>query len=290
MSSERRCVIGWGGAFLIGGVCTSLMQPGRGFAQASAVKEGSPAAQPPRFSEQSAGRLILPSDEPASTNDAASASRSPGPPGAGSASDEPDDWRHRRVRGVAANRYRLINDQDTVVLGVDVAASASALIARLRAPVRGRLMRWRWRAEGFPPLAALWQRERDDFAARIYLMFDLPDDRLSLADRVVLGGASLLQGERVPAATLVYLLHAGPADDRLVPSPFTDRVMMRVARARAGVGQWYEEECDWQHDFQRAFGARYPGPTPTPVAVAVGSDGDQTGAVFSARFGDLVFS
>lgn len=290
MSSKRRRVIGWGGALLIGGVCTSLMQPGRGFAQAGAVKGASPAAQPPRFSEQSAGRLILPSDEPASTNDAASASRAPGPLGADSTSDEPDDWRHRRVRGVVANRYRLINDQDTVVLGVDVAASASALVARLRAPVRGRLMRWRWRAEGFPPLAAVGQRARDDFAARIYLMFDLPDDRLSLADRVVLGGASLLQGERVPAATLVYLLHAGPADDRLVPSPFTDRVMMRVARARAGVGQWYEEECDWQHDFQRAFGARYPGPTPTPVAVAVGSDGDQTGAVFSARFGDLVFS
>ena len=290
MSRERRRVVGWGGSLLIGGVCASVMQPGQGYAQASAVTGAGPGIQPPRFSEQTAGRVILPSDEPAAAGHAASASRSPGPPGVGTVSDERDEWRHRRVRGVAANRYRLINDQDTVVLGVDVAASASALIARLRAPLRGRLMRWRWRAEGFPPLAAVGQRERDDFAARVYLMFDLPDDRLSLADRVVLGGASLLQGERVPAATLVYLLHAGPADERLVPSPFTDRVVMRVARAEAVAGQWYDEECDWQHDFQRAFGSRYPGPTPTPVAVAVGSDGDQTGAVFSARFGDLVFS
>ncbi len=290
MSRERRRVVGWGGALLAGGVCAAIAQPGQGVAHAGASPDAGHAAQPPRFSEQPAGRVIPPSDESGAVSDSAPGGRSPGPPGAGSPSDERGDWRHRRVRGIAPNRYGLINDQGTVVLGVDVSGSASALIARLRAPVRGRRLAWRWRAERFPPFAAVGQRDRDDFAARVYLMFDLPDDRLSLADRVVLGGASLLQGERVPAATLVYLLHAGPADDRPVPSPFTDRVVMRVARAQAVAGQWYQEERDWQQDFQRAFGSRYPGPTPDPVAIAVGSDGDQTGAVFSARFGDLVFS
>lgn len=290
VSSERRRVAGWGGTLLIGGAFASIVRPGQGFAQAGAGADAGHSVQPPLFSEQPAGRVILPSDEPGTAGDSTPGSRAPGPPGARSASDERDDWRHRRVRGIAPNRYGLINDQGTVVLGVEVSGSASALVARLRAPVRGRHLAWRWRAEGFPTFAAVGQRDRDDFAARVYLMFDLPDDRLSLADRVVLGGASLLQGERVPAATLVYLLHAGPGDDRPVPSPFTDRAVMRVARAQAVAGQWYQEERDWQQDFQRAFGSRYPGPTPAPVAVAVGSDGDQTGAVFSARFGDLVFS
>jgi len=121
-------------------------------------------------------------------------------------------------------------------------------------------------------------------------MFDLPEDRLSLTDRVMLGSASLIQRERVPAATLVYLLHAESSDDRPVASPFTDRVMMIVARPQAFAGRWYVEARDWQRDFQTAFGARYPGIPPSPTAVAVGADGDQTGAVFSARFGDLVFS
>lgn len=290
MSSERRRVTGWGGALLIGGVCASIMQPGQGVAQAASGVGAGLAVQPPRFSDQPAGRVILPSDETGTASDSAPRARLPGSPGAQSPSDEQDEWRHRRVRGIAPNRYGLINDQGTVVLGVEVAGSASALVARLRAPVRGRWLSWRWRADGFPAFAAVGQRDRDDFAARLYLMFDLPEERLSLADRVVLGGASLLQGERVPAATLVYLLHAGPGDDRPVPSPFTDRVVMRVARAQAAAGQWYQEHRDWQQDFQSAFGSRYPGPTPAPVAVAVGSDGDQTGAVFSARFGDLVFS
>lgn len=282
--------MGWGGTLLIGGVSASIMRPGQGFAQASSGENEGPAVQPPRFSEQPAGRIVLPFDDSRSVSNSASGNRLQGPPGARNLGDEPGDWRHRHVRGIAPNRFGLINDQGTVVLGVEVAASASALIVRLGVPVRGRRLSWRWRAEGFPPLAALGQRERDDFAARIYLMFDLPEHRLSLADRVLLGGASLLQGERVPAATLAYLLHAGAGDDRPVPSPFTDRVMMSVARAGAVAGQWYHEERDWQHDFQRAFGSRYPGPTPVPVAVAVGSDGDQTRAVFSARFGDLVFS
>ena len=290
MSRERRRVVGWGGTLLAGGVCAAMMRSGHALAQADVGTDARHAVQPPRFSDQPAGRVILPSDEPGTASDSTPGSRAPGPSAARTASDDRYDWRHRRVRGIAPNRYGLINDQGTVVLGVEVSGSASALIARLRTPVRGRHLAWRWRADGFPPFAAVGQRDRDDFAARVYLMFDLPDDRLSLADRVVLGGASLLQGERVPAATLVYLLHAGPADDRPVPSPFTDRVVMRVARAQAVAGQWYQEERDWQQDFQRAFGSRYPGPTPDPVAIAVGSDGDQTGAVFSARFGDLVFS
>jgi len=271
----------WGGGGLAGALAPSMS--GAGSASAP-VRDGARAGDslhPLRFSDQPAGRVFLASDQAPLPVEGA---------GARPAAGDPGIWRHQRLRGIPPNRFHLLEDAGTVVLGVDVAASASALIARLRDPVRGSTVSWRWRSDGFPRDATVGQRDRDDFAARVYLMFDLPEDRLSLADRVMLGGASLLQRERVPAATLVYLLHAGSADDRPVSSPFTDRVMMMVARPQASAQRWYQEARDWQRDFQTAFGSRYPGPVPAPAAVAVGADGDQTGAVFSARFGDLVFS
>lgn len=281
MRAERRRIMGWGGGVLAGGLGLSMSQSGSASAPARARAGSGELHYPPRFSDQAAGRVFPAPDQPPTSEEMAGARQS---------GRESGIWRHQRLRGITPNRFHLLDDEGTVVLGVDVAASASALIARLRDSVRGSALSWRWRSDGFPKNAAVGQRDRDDFAARVYLMFDLPEDRLSFADRVMLAGASLLQRERVPAATLVYLLHAGSDDERPVPSPFTDRVVMMVARRQALAGRWYLEERDWQRDFQNAFGSRYPGPVPSPAAVAVGADGDQTGAVFSARFGDLVFS
>lgn len=198
-------------------------------------------------------------------------------------------WRHRALRGIAPNRFVLVDEGSAAHLRVEVNGSASALVARLPGGVRGETLRWRWRADGFPERAALGIREADDFAARVYLMFDLPDSRLSWSDRLVLRSAALLQGEPVPAVTLAYLLHAGDARAESVVSPFSDRVAMFVARSHARPGHWYDETRLWKQDFERAFGSRYPGPVPMPFAIAVGADGDQTGARFNSAFGDVTF-
>jgi len=211
------------------------------------------------------------------------------PQSAGRTADGRHGWLHRPLRGIAPNRFSIVHDAGESILAVDVKASASALTYRFQSAPSQPILRWRWRAERFPERAEPGVKERDDFAARLYLMFDLPEARLTLADRLALATAGLLQGEPVPAATLVYLLHQGPTTDQPIVSPFTDRVAMWVARGNAQAGRWYEESRNWQQDFQRAFGRRYPGPTPAPVAIAVGADGDQTGASFRALWGDLSF-
>lgn len=248
----------------------------------AAAEQGAKAGvQPPRFSELADGTRFPLADR--------------GPEPSGSPREAvvrglTEGWRHRALRGITPNRFSIVEDEGNRVLRVEVLESASALVSRLNGPVEASMLRWRWRADGFPERASLGERARDDFAARVYLMFELPDSRLSLTDRLALAGAALIQGESVPAVSLVYLLHAGTADDRVVMSPFSDRVAMWAARAHAQAGQWYAEERDWKVDFERAFGSRYPGPVPSPVAIAVGADGDQTRASFSARFGDLRFA
>lgn len=199
-------------------------------------------------------------------------------------------WRHRVLRGLSPNQFFIGLVDGEPCLQVEVNASASALLYRLDSSPPARVLRWRWRSDAFPKGAALGVRERDDFAARVYLMFDLPQSWLSVSDRLALGGASLIQGEPVPAATLVYLLHAGEGQDHVVRSPYSDRVAMIVARAGAKPDRWYLEARDWRLDFERTFGARYPGPIPAPSALAVAADGDQTGARLVSAFGDLEFA
>ena len=235
------------------------------------------ATSPPRFSTMPSGAWLAPGESTETIQRGSDALPSLAA------------WRHRALRGIAPNRFGIVDDGFATHVRVEVNGSASALIARLPAGVQGESVRWRWRADGFPARAGLGMRETDDFAARLYLMFELPDARLSWSDRLVLGSASLLQGEPVPAATLVYLLHAGDAPSVPIASPFSDRVAMFVARGNALPGRWYAETRNWRQDFERAFGARYPGPVPAPAAVAIGADGDQTGARFTSALGDVIF-
>lgn len=232
--------------------------------------------EPPPFSALAAGTHW-------ETADAATSQPS------GRGGDSQHGWLHRRLRGITPNRFSIVHEAGKSILAVDVQASASALTYRFQSAPSRPTLRWRWRAEQFPERAEPGLKARDDFAARLYLMFDLPEARLSFADRLALATAGLLQGEPVPAATLVYLLHQGRTTDHPIASPFTDRVVMWVARGDAQAGRWYEESRNWQQDFQRAFGQRYPGPISAPVAIAVGADGDQTGASFRAMWGDLSF-
>ena len=267
-------------------------------ASATAIAAAGGIGLPPSVIAQANGGVDLsrsPTEEPPlfsvlATGTHWSASDAPIPQAPGRTAEGRHGWQHRPLRGIAPNRFSIVRESGESILAIDVKASASALTYRFQLPPSRATLRWRWRAEQFPERAEPGLKERDDFAARLYLMFDLPEARLSFADRLALATAGLVQGEPVPAATLVYLLHQGRTTDQPIASPFTDRVAMWVVRGGAQPNRWYDESRNWQQDFQRAFGQRYPGPVPAPVAIAVGADGDQTGASFRSFWGDLSFS
>jgi hypothetical protein len=221
-------------------------------------------------------------------------------------------WRLQAVRGVAPARFEiapspggqagLVPFRDGApgiaprsgssqsvpgVLRIDVESSAGALVHELdESALRLSRLGWQWRADGFPRGVA-GVRERDDFAARVYLMFDYPLDRVPLAQRLLIRAARALHDPQLPAATLVYLLSSGPEVEVPIESPYTSRVKMIVARAQAREGLWYQESRDVLEDFQRAFGREYGPGRPPLRAIAIGADGDQTSARFTSWFGDL---
>lgn len=215
-------------------------------------------------------------------------------------------WQRQTVASITSNRFSIANDPASEpaalaqalagegaglaprALRIDVDQSAAVLVYRFAAgPQRVQRLSWRWRADGFPP-GEPGVRSRDDFAARLYLMFDYPIERVPVARRWLLRAARAIHDPALPAATLVYLLHDRPVGPGPIDSPYSSRVRMLLPRPQAQAGRWYQESRDLAADFQAAFGAEYGAGLPPIEAIAVGADGDQTGARFSAWFGDLV--
>ncbi|AEG91470.1 DUF3047 domain-containing protein [Ramlibacter tataouinensis] len=206
------------------------------------------------------------------------------PPGGG----PPPGWVHETLPKVRrANVYAVTLDDGVAVLHVRSRASASSLLATVPAGTRATRLRWRWKVSNALAGSDLRTRAGDDYAARLYVLFDLPPERLSLADRLRLQAARSLSGREIPAAAICYAWGTAQAAGSTGWNPYTDRVRMVVLESGdARVSQWRPAERDLRQDWEESFGGAMP-----PVrAIAVGADTDNTGDGVDAWFGDVLLS
>ncbi len=209
---------------------------------------------------------------------------SPAAPG----SPLPAPWRELVLARVKPPRFALVDDGGTTVLRVtsDGAAGAVGHPLRVDTGARRPALGWRWKVDRVVGRADLATRRGDDFAARVYVFFDLPPEAVPLGDRIALAVARWLYGADLPAAALCYVWDNTHPVGTMVPSAYTDRVRVVVLESGgARAGEWVEERRDLAADYRAAFGA---GAKVPPVSgIAAGNDTDQTGETASAWFGDF---
>jgi hypothetical protein len=200
----------------------------------------------------------------------------------------PAPWREQTLRGIRANRHALVEDEGRTVVQIESDASASSLLHPVAGPdARAVRLRWRWKTSAYPLDRWLGEKRGDDYAARVYVLYDYPLDRLPIGQRMLLGAARTLHDPELPAAALCYLLDPRAAQDTLLESPYSSRVRMIVVRSTRTTGRWWAEDRDLRADFARAFGTEY-GPGVAPIrAIVIAADTDQSGATLTTRFGDL---
>lgn len=201
----------------------------------------------------------------------------------------PGGWREERLPRIPPAEIRLVRDEATTVLRVRSQAGSGAAIHKLATPQPAPAhLAWRWKVERLLERADMTRKEGDDFAARVYVFFDVPEDTLDLGTRVKMRLARLIHGAEIPTAALCYVWDNRQAPGFTAWNPYTDRVRMVVLRSReAPTGRWVEERRDLAADFRAAFGAQWAGPVPAVTGVAVGNDTDQTLESATAWFGDL---
>jgi hypothetical protein len=202
----------------------------------------------------------------------------------------PAGWRLLSLPKIPAPEVTLVADGGTTVLRSRASASAGTSAFTLDAsPAQFPLLSWRWKVDRVVERANLAEKSGDDFAARVYVFYDVPVETLSVGARIkaALGGA--LWGETLPTAALCYVWDNRHPVGTSRWNPYTDRVRTIVLRS-GSAGEWASESRDLDADFRAAFGSQWTLPTPRITGIAIGNDTDQTGETVTAWFGDFTLA
>ena len=175
------------------------------------------------------------------------------------------------------------------VSAVDAQANSSmALLARgvevdLKATP---MLCWRWRVDDVVKNADMNTKAGDDYAARVYVAFKLPSDKIDFGLRFKLQFARNLYGDHVPDAALNYVWdNKNPVGHRQF-NAYTDRTQMIVQRSGAAqAGTWVQERVDVLSDVVKAYGSDQA----KISLLALASDTDNTKSKAHAGFADLHF-
>lgn len=180
-----------------------------------------------------------------------------------------DEWETKIFKGKVI--YKVEQDTLNGSLHAISLGSASAIFYKMKEHFRAEdypYLSWRWKVLKFPDQEKLKKRrgiERDDYAARVYVIFP---SFFILSSKVL----EYVWDEVAPVETIS-------------DSPYSSNIKLIVAESgRDKLGEWVLEERDILRDYRRAFGSD---PALRVGAVALMSDADNTQDVAEAYFDDV---
>jgi len=132
---------------------------------------------------------------------------------------------------------------------------------------------WRWRVEHVLKSADIHKRSGDDYAARIYLAFSLPEEVMSLTTKATLKIARSIWGKDMPDAAINYVWDNKHPIGLHVANAYTSRVHMIVERVNV------------KTDVAKLFGTDKA----KLFLLAIAADSDNTKENVKSGFADLHF-
>ncbi len=200
----------------------------------------------------------------------------------------PPGWKPLTFKKIEKHTtYTLVKDDHTVVVKAVAEASASGLTREVKInPKEYPIVQWRWKVANILKKGDVRKKEGDDYPARIYITFEYDPSKLSVFEKTKYQAIKLLYGQYPPLAAINYIWESKAPVGKMVPNPFTDRVMMFVVESGATkLNQWVNEERNICGDFKKAFKEE----PPTISGVAIMTDTDNTGESATAYYGDIIF-
>jgi hypothetical protein len=183
--------------------------------------------------------------------------------------------------------YALVEDEGRTVLRARADASTAGIVRDVRADLaRTPLLAWRWKAQRLPEKADLRTKAGDDYAARLYVVFDLRLAQLPFGERFGVTLARIIYGEDVPAAALCYVWATRAPVGTIAPNAYTGRVRMVVVESGAGTsGAGSRTSATSPPITAQAFGEA----PPAVKGVVVSTDTDNTRDTAETYYGDVLF-
>lgn len=193
--------------------------------------------------------------------------------------DDRQHWRDWQFAEVPHHTgYRIVREGGAGVLRIAADHSASALLLdepfSLDAATSVRL-RWRWRVDALPAAGDVRRKSGDDYALRIYVIFEQPGRDAGWLARWAMRRSRLSSDGYLPERSLVYVRVEQAELRAPFPSPYTDRQMVIPKPYPASQrGHWAEVEVSPLADYQAVFGQ----PAPRRFRLAIMGDADNSGS------------
>jgi hypothetical protein len=199
----------------------------------------------------------------------------------------PTPWRQMGRGGLRATQYRVTTVAGRIAVQATFDSSMSILARRVAVDLtKTPVLCWSWYIDHPVAKADMTQKSGDDYAARVYIGFDIPDAALSGSTKFKLAIARAFFGKDLPDAALVYVWDNKHPVGTARKSSYNDRTQLIVAETGASrAALWVSERVDLASDFVRAFGNS----NGSPVGLAIAADGDNTRSKGRAAFADIHF-
>ena len=192
-----------------------------------------------------------------------------------------------RSRGTAnQTRYSLESFEGMEVAKAESNCGASGLVLRLDAIRLDQtpLLSWRWRVDRGLDLLQEQTKAEDDFAARVYIMFELDKARASTLQRLRHRLAELIYGSDIPGSALNFVWTSRLPAGTVWDNPFEPSAKM-IALAQGTSTSWRTEIVDVVARYRELFRT----PIPPAMGLAIMSDSDNSCQRTEARFADFKF-
>jgi len=198
-----------------------------------------------------------------------------------------DAWQPLVFRGIAKRaRYTRESFEGVEAARAESNCGASGLVLPLDAIHIDQtpLLSWRWRVDRGLDLSDEQTRAQDDFAARVYIMFELDQSRASSLEKLRHRLARLFYGESIPGSALNFVWTSRLPVGTVWDNPFASSAKM-IALAQGASPGWRTETVDVVARYRELFGT----PVPPLLGLAIMSDSDNSCQRTEARFADFKF-
>ncbi len=179
-----------------------------------------------------------------------------------------DKWSRMVLRGTV--NYELIKQGNLGYVQAFSDKACSAIYYKMPYKLKDYpLLGWKWKVVTFPDLSnARTPKEKDDYAARVYVIF--PNLSFTFSKFI-----EYVWAEDIPVGTIF-------------DSPYGSNVKMIVVRSgRSATGEWTSENRNVYEDYVKAFGGE---PKKNAAAIAIMCDADSTKTMAESLFDDITVS
>lgn len=196
-------------------------------------------------------------------------------------------WQPLHFPGIEREtEYRRVTLQDGgdkyCAIYAKAQASASGLIYKQDIEIQKTpILQWSWKINHTIQKGDAKEKSGDDYAARIYVAFQVQPEQLSWYERLKYKAAEILYDEQPPGTAINYIWANNLAPDTAIKNPYTNKTMMIALRSGdAESGKWHTERRNIIEDYHRVFGQN----PPALMGIAIMTDTDNTGATAEAWY------